>query len=54
MNVDIGTEVARFPEKEDRNGIFLAVLHTKPPVFREGTIVPSFVYTKVPSLPCHI
>jgi hypothetical protein len=24
--------------------------HTKPPVFREGTLFPSFVYTKVPSL----
>jgi hypothetical protein len=24
-NVEIGTEVAQFPEKEDINGIFLAV-----------------------------
>jgi hypothetical protein len=25
MNVEIGTEAAQFPEKEYRNGIFLAV-----------------------------
>jgi hypothetical protein len=25
MNVEIGTEAAQFPEKEHRNGIFVAV-----------------------------
>ncbi len=25
MNVEIGTEAAQFPEKEDINGIFVAV-----------------------------
>jgi hypothetical protein len=27
MNVEIGTEVAQFPEKEHINGIFLAVYY---------------------------
>ncbi len=29
---------------------FVHRVHNKPPVFREGTLVPSFVYTKVPFL----
>ncbi len=32
MNVEIGTEAAQFPKKEDINRIFVAVLHTS-----EGT-----------------
>jgi hypothetical protein len=28
MNVEIGTEVTQFPEKEYRNGIFFAVYNT--------------------------
>jgi hypothetical protein len=29
MNVEIGTEAARFPEKENVNGIFVAVCRAK-------------------------
>jgi hypothetical protein len=30
MNVEIGTETMQFPEKEFRNGIFVAVHYQKP------------------------
>ncbi len=34
MNVEIGTEVAQFPEKEYINGIFLAVYYEVETFFR--------------------
>jgi hypothetical protein len=42
MNVEIGTEAAKFPEKECINGIFLAVLGTHFLGTHRPGIVPSY------------
>jgi hypothetical protein len=44
MNVEIGTEATQFPEKENINGIFLAVCNTANDIFETS-------YCRVTDLP---
>ncbi len=47
MNVEIGTEAAQFPEKEYRNGIFVAVWLAERSLKQKFLIKPSF-YNLIP------